>query len=111
MLQTSISSNISGYTKKIFYTAGNIVGYSVGNFAGSLIMVEKYAPRYVPSMIVYAISDLLVALLFVYLRISFARENKRRQALKDEGKIPPPPPNREELDLTDKEDLNFVYRP
>lgn len=111
MLQTSISSNVSGYTKKIFYTAANIVGYSIGNFAGSLIMVEKYAPRYVPSMIVYAIADLLVALLFVYLRISFARENKRRQALKDEGKIPAPPPNREELDLTDKEDLNFVYRP
>lgn len=34
MLQTSISSNVSGYTKKIFYTGGNLVAYCIGNFVG-----------------------------------------------------------------------------
>ena len=40
LLQTMISNNVSGYTKKIFYTGGNLVAYCLGNFVGPLMMVD-----------------------------------------------------------------------
>lgn len=110
-LQTSISSNTIGYSKKIFYTGSSMVAYCVGCFIGPLLMLQKDAPRYVGAMVTYVIADVIAVLLYVYIRVTLSRENKRRQELKDKGLIPLPPPNRDELDLTDKEDLNFVYRP
>ncbi|KAI8149505.1 major facilitator superfamily domain-containing protein [Fennellomyces sp. T-0311] len=111
LLQTSISSNVTGYTKKIFYTSGNLVAYCIGNFVGPLMMVEQEKPRYIGGLSGYMGADVIAIFLFLYVRWSLNRENKRRQELKAEGKIPPPAANREELDLTDIEDLNFVYRP
>ncbi|KAI8149503.1 major facilitator superfamily domain-containing protein [Fennellomyces sp. T-0311] len=110
MLNTSISHNVAGYTKKIFYNGANMVAYCIGNFVGPLMMVEHTAPRYIGGMSGYIVADFLAALLFVYLRWSYNRENKRRAQLIKEGQVPPPAENREELDLTDQEDLNFVYR-
>ncbi|KAJ8654655.1 hypothetical protein O0I10_009706 [Lichtheimia ornata] len=110
MLQTLISNNTSGYTKKIFYTSGNIVMYCLGNFVGPLMMVDSQAPRYIGGMIGYMVADVLAAALFLYCRWSFKRENKRRERMKEESKVPPPPENREEIDWTDKEDPHFVYR-
>ena len=37
LLQTCISNNVSGYTKKIFYTGGNLVAYCIGNFVGPYV--------------------------------------------------------------------------
>ncbi|KAI8149502.1 major facilitator superfamily domain-containing protein [Fennellomyces sp. T-0311] len=110
LLQTYISSNVSGYTKKIFYTSGNLVAYCIGNFVGPLMMVEHQAPRYIGAMIGFAVADFLCALMFFYVRWSQSKENKRRLKLKEEGLLPPEPENRQEIDLTDKEDLHFVYR-
>ncbi|KAI7885994.1 MFS general substrate transporter [Lichtheimia hyalospora FSU 10163] len=109
-LQALISSNVSGYTKKIFYTGASMVAYCIGCFTGPLLMLEREAPRYVGAMVTYAIADVVVGLLFVFIRVTLSRENKRRQELKTKGMIPPPPSNRHELDLTDKKDLNFIYR-
>jgi len=111
MLQTSISSNVSGYTKKIFYTAANLVGYCIGNFIGPLMMVEKDGPKYIGAMSGYASANFVVVILYLLVRWTLTNDNRRRRKMKDEGKIGPVPENREELDLTDKEDLNFVYRP
>ncbi|KAI9255745.1 major facilitator superfamily domain-containing protein [Phascolomyces articulosus] len=111
MLQTSISNNVSGYTKKIFYTGGNLVAYCLGNFVGPLMMVAKTSPRYIPGLIGYMVADILAVLLFLYVRWTLNRENKRREALREAGKIPLPDPSRLDQDLTDKEDLNFVYKP
>ncbi|KAI9497524.1 major facilitator superfamily domain-containing protein [Zychaea mexicana] len=111
MLQTSISNNVTGYTKKIFYTGGNLVAYCIGNFVGPLMMVEHTAPRYIGGLSGYMAADILAIILFLYVRWSLNRENKRREKLRKEGQIPPPAANREELDLTDKQDMNFVYRP
>ena len=61
-------------------------------------------------MAAYVVADFLAALLFIYLRWSYKRENVRRQTLIEEGNVPPPAKNREELDLTDKEDIYFQYR-
>lgn len=130
LLQTCISNNVSGYTKKIFYTggkqqcssgsvymetdnvwSGNMVAYCVGNFVGPLMMVDSQAPRYWGAMLGYIIADLLAVILFLYVRYTLARDNKRRQELHTAGHVPPAPPNREQLDLTDGEDLHFMYRP
>ena len=75
------------------------------------MMVEQDAPRYIGGLSGYMVADVIAVVLFLYVRLRVVRENRRRQKLKDEGKIDPPPANREDLDLTDKEDLNFVYRP
>ncbi|KAI9497507.1 major facilitator superfamily domain-containing protein [Zychaea mexicana] len=111
LMQASISNNVSGYTKKIFYTSANLVAYCIGNFIGPLMMDESTGPRYIPGNAGYAVADFLCILLFGYIRWAYIRENKRRAQLLQEGSIPPPPKNREELDLTDKEDLYFVYKP
>ncbi|KAI9497526.1 major facilitator superfamily domain-containing protein [Zychaea mexicana] len=111
LLQTMISNNVTGYTKKIFYTGGNLVAYCIGNFVGPLMMVETQAPRYTGGMIGYMVADVLAAALFVYVRRSLAAENRRRQKLKEGGQVPPSPENREAVDLTDVEDLHFDYRP
>lgn len=110
LLQTSISNNVSGYTKNIFYTAANMVAYCIGNFVGPLMMVQKQAPRYTGGLVRYIVADFLVIILFLFVRFTYARENRRRLYLKEQGMVPPRPENREELDLTNKEDLNFLYR-
>ncbi|KAI9320453.1 major facilitator superfamily domain-containing protein [Dichotomocladium elegans] len=110
LLQTYISTNVSGYTKKIFYTAGNMAAYCIGNFVGPLMMVEREAPRYTGAMVTFVIVGVITSCLFLFARWTFARENRRRQKLIDNNLMPPVPPDREELDLTDKEDLHIMYR-
>ncbi|KAI7859823.1 major facilitator superfamily domain-containing protein [Circinella umbellata] len=108
LLQTYISNNVGGYTKKIFYTSANIVAFCLGNFVGPLMMVSIQAPRYIGAQIGFAVADFLCILMFFYVRWSSARENKRRQKLKDEGMITRQ--DKELQDKTDKEDLTFMYR-
>lgn len=108
LLQTSISSNVSGYTKKIFYTSGNLVFYTIGNFVGPLLLRQKDAPRYIPGMGVYVAANVISILLFIYVRWTYVRENKRRNLDKNtnvvalQGDI---------QDITDRQNPDFVYRP
>ncbi|KAI9321705.1 major facilitator superfamily domain-containing protein [Dichotomocladium elegans] len=113
MLQTSISSNVSGYTKKIFYTSCNIVAYCIGNFIGPLVMVEEDGPRYVRALATYALAELASGLLFLYIRWIYVQENKRRQKAREQHcqVYPAFDIDRQKQDLTDKQDLYFVYRP
>ncbi|KAI8149497.1 major facilitator superfamily domain-containing protein [Fennellomyces sp. T-0311] len=111
LMQASCSKNVVGYTKKTFYNACIYVAICVGNFIGPLMFVEHQAPRYMGALIGYMVADIIAALLFIYLYWWHKRENQRRQKLKDEGILPPVPVDRDELDLTDVEDLNFIYHP
>lgn len=110
-LFTSVSKNVTGYTKKIFYNANLVVTYCVGNFVGPLLILERERPRYPSAMVAYAVATLLTSILFLYIRWDITRQNRHREELHRTGDIPPPPKNREGLDLTDQEDLNFVYLP
>ncbi|KAL7311526.1 hypothetical protein PS15m_009278 [Mucor circinelloides] len=107
LLQASISSNVSGYTKKIFYTAGNLVFYTIGNFVGPLLLRNKEAPRYLSGMGVYIAANVLAILLFAYVRLVYVRTNKQRHLDKDVN-IAALPDDLE--DMTDKENEHFVYR-
>ncbi|KAI9305537.1 major facilitator superfamily domain-containing protein [Cunninghamella echinulata] len=103
VLLTIIASNVSGYSKKVFYNASVMVAYTVGNFVGPLVMLDNEAPVYLSGMIVFIIGNFVIVvclLLSVYL---MHRVNKQRLAngvSKTDA----------HLDLTDKEDPNFIYK-
>ena len=107
LMQASISSNVSGYTKKIFYTSGNLIFYTVGNFIGPLLLRSQDSPRYLPGMGVYIAANILVLLLFSYIRYSYVMANKKRR-LGNHSVVEALPDKIE--DCTDAENPNFVYR-
>lgn len=72
--------------------------------------MEKEKPRYPTAMITNAAASLLSAVIFLYVRWRAVRENRRRRQMREGGQVPPSRHNRQELVLTDKEDLNFMYR-
>ncbi|KAL9550184.1 hypothetical protein MBANPS3_004851 [Mucor bainieri] len=108
LMQASITSNVSGYTKKIFYTSVNLIFYTFGNFIGPLLLVEKDAPRYLTGMGVYVACNIINILLFLFIRYSYVKENKKRQAENELAEVALPG---ELEDLTDVENKHFVYRP
>lgn len=101
---TAIANNVSGYTKKIFYSSVVMVFYTIGNFAGPQMMVDKQKPLYLGGMIGYMAADLIVIVLLQFVRWDMAKENKKR--LEN--------PSTETVDvnedLTDKENPHFLYR-
>lgn len=51
LLQTLVSNNVSGYTKRVFFNGVNMVAMTIGNFCGPLMMAENQAPAYIVSVI------------------------------------------------------------
>ncbi|KAI9316390.1 major facilitator superfamily domain-containing protein [Dichotomocladium elegans] len=104
MFLSSVANNVCGYTKKLFYSSCIIVFYTIGNFAGPLMMVDSQKPLYLGGMIAYIAADAIAILLLLYARYWMARSNRERLSRgisKSEG---------EKLDMTDREDPNFIYR-
>ncbi|KAI8138305.1 major facilitator superfamily domain-containing protein [Fennellomyces sp. T-0311] len=110
LIEAAVIINVIGFTKKSFYVGSTMVGYSIAQFAGPLLMLEKEAPRYYSGLIVFIVANTLCCCCFLAIRWSYKRENTRRKKLEQEGTSTPPPDNRQELDLTDGEDLHFYYR-
>ncbi|KAI9276857.1 major facilitator superfamily domain-containing protein [Phascolomyces articulosus] len=108
---TMISNNIRGYTKRVFYNGGILVAYCMGNFIGPLLMRQNEAPRYYSGMITYMVAIFISILLFLYLRYTYIRDNRYHQQLKTEKGLPSSIIDNDQMeDITDKEDLSFVYR-
>ena len=110
LVQASVVNNVVGYTKKTFYLGSLMACYAIGNFIGPLMMVEKEAPRYYSGLIGFIIADAISICFYLAIRYIYKRENLRRAKLHQEGKLPPVPENREELDWTDRQDPYFHYR-
>ncbi|KAI8054193.1 major facilitator superfamily domain-containing protein [Gilbertella persicaria] len=107
LMQASITSNVSGYTKKIFYTSGNMISYTLGNFIGPLLLRSKEAPHYLTGMSIYIAANVLVILIFLYLRFSYVRANKMRNLDKNDNTVALP----DDLeDISDVQNPKFVYR-
>ncbi|CAO3580886.1 unnamed protein product [Absidia cylindrospora] len=106
MLLTSIASNASGYTKKIFYQGLQLIFYTLGNFIGPFFMTDSAAPRYLGPLAGYLVCNLMTCLLLFIARTLMKAENRRKRSQ--------PGFNENErditLDLTDKQDPNFIYR-
>ncbi|CAI6335246.1 unnamed protein product [Periconia digitata] len=107
-LLSLISSNVAGYTKKTTVAAMYLIGYCVGNVIGPQTFKSKDAPRYVPAEITVIVcwGVCLALLAFVYLFC--VRENRRKEKIRAAvGYVKLE--NQEWLDLTDRENAEFVY--
>ncbi|KAG2226515.1 hypothetical protein INT45_014259, partial [Circinella minor] len=118
LVLSSISNNVSGYTKIVFYNGSYLIAFCLGNFLGPLLIFPHEAPRYLTGMSIYMASMLISAILFLYARWTCVRDNRYRQQLNAENKIPSEQQttstidkNQQGGDLTDKQDLRFMYRP
>ncbi|KAL1932187.1 hypothetical protein VTP01DRAFT_9243 [Rhizomucor pusillus] len=104
LFPATTGSNVSGYSKKIFYNATLVAAATVGQFIGPLVMLEREKPRYLTGMIVFVVGDVVTIACFIILRILMVRENKRRIA------NPSSQTYDVNLGLTDREDRNFLYK-
>lgn len=97
-------SNVTGYTKKLFYNGVNLVFYTFGNFIGPLVMLEKEAPTYKTGMIVYCVGNAAILVMLFGVRQLMAKENKKR--------IANPPTQTYDVndDLTDQQNKSFIYK-
>ncbi|CAO3614427.1 unnamed protein product [Cunninghamella echinulata] len=103
VLLSFVAGNVSGYSKKVFYNSSIMVAYTLGNFAGPLVMLPREAPVYLSGMLIF-VASIAVAVICVLTSIYLMyRINKQRLAngiTKTDA----------HLDLTDREDSNFIYK-
>lgn len=104
MFTATVGTNVSGYSKKIFYNGTLVAAGTVGQFIEPLVMLEREKPRYVTGMTIFAVGNAVAIVCLVILRILMVRENKRRIA------NPPSEIYNGNLGLTDQEDKNFLYK-
>ena len=107
-LLSLIATNIAGSTKKTTAVAMYFVAYCVGNIIGPQAFQAKDAPGYKPAkitiLVCYCVS--LADLFFIYWWCK--RENRRKaviRALPTYMKVE----SQEFLDLTDRENPEFIY--
>lgn len=103
-----ISTNVAGYTKKTTCASMYLIAYCVGNIIGPQTFRPKDAPRYVPAEITILVCWIvcLFIMLFVYLWCRV--QNKKKEEVRsrpDYVRLE----NQEWLDLTDRENPEFVY--
>jgi hypothetical protein len=104
LMVTSISNNVSGYTKKIFYNGMVMVFYTIGNFCGPLMIKDSEKPNYITAMVGYIIANSIVVVLLLVARYKMAAINKQR--INSPAEIM----TNVEDDLSDVQDTNFLYR-
>ncbi|GAA5801260.1 hypothetical protein HPULCUR_006705 [Helicostylum pulchrum] len=102
MLLVALANNVAGYTKKVFYSSSLMVFYTIGNFAGPFIMSASAPPLHVGSMIGYMVANAVTIVLFLYIRWSMVKENRKRMANPSTQEVLP--------DMTDVENKSFIYR-
>lgn len=107
-LLSLIATNVAGYTKKTTVAAIYLIGYCAGNIIGPQTFRPKDAPRYVPAeiTIICCWAACFCDLIFIYWYCK--HQNKKKAAIRaspDYMKLE----NQEWLDLTDKENPEFVY--
>ncbi|KAI8879697.1 MFS general substrate transporter [Backusella circina FSU 941] len=104
LMVTSVSNNVSGYTKKIFYNGVIMIFYTLGNFCGPLMIVDSQAPNYIGGMIGYICANTIVVILLLVARYQMAAINRTRL------NTSPDVMTSVEDDLSDLQDPNFLYR-
>lgn len=107
-LLSLISSNVAGYTKKTTVGALYLIAYCVGNLIGPQTFRPGDAPRYVPAEIVIVVCYCVCVVDLGFIHWYYARQNKKNEALRAQPgytKLE----KQEFLDLTDKENPEFVY--
>ncbi|KAI8062103.1 major facilitator superfamily domain-containing protein [Gongronella butleri] len=103
MLLSMIAANVSGYSKKLMYNAIATIGYTVGCFVGPLVMLAREAPVYRTGWSVFAAGYFVVIVCMATISFMAARTNKKRIARGISYTDPA-------LNLTDREDKNYIYK-
>lgn len=107
-LLSLISSNVAGYTKKTTVAAMYLIGYCAGNIIGPQTFRPKDAPRYIPAEITILCCWGVCLLDLAFILWYYRRLNKKNEAIRTAPgyrKLD----NQEFLDLTDRENPEFVY--
>jgi MFS family permease len=110
MMFALTTTNIAGHTKRGVASAIMFMGYSVGFIIGPQFFLASEAPVYTTGfetmMIVFALACTLPGLYYAYVTW---QNNKRAKALVASGEANIHILNEEFFDLTDKEQVHFVY--
>lgn len=104
-VQALVPSNTAGTTKKLFFSASTYLAYCLGNIAGPLFLKGSEAPYY-PSA--FKANTVILCLAYLFLGIYYflcRRENKKRDAMGDEGRV-----DHAFEDLTDVQNKAFRYK-
>ncbi|KAK9849077.1 hypothetical protein MYU51_014963 [Penicillium brevicompactum] len=107
-LLSLISSNVAGYTKKTTVAALYLIGYCAGNIIGPQTFRPKDAPRYVPAEVTIIVCWGVCLFLLVGVWMWYRRQNQKKllfTARPDYVRLE----NQEWLDLTDRENPEFLY--
>ncbi|KAH3991030.1 hypothetical protein HBI56_235230 [Parastagonospora nodorum] len=107
-LLSLISSNVAGYTKKTTVAAMYLIGYCVGNIIGPQTFRPKDAPRYVPAEITIIVSWSVCLGILAFIHCYCVWQNKKKAQIRAAPEYVHIP-NQEWLDLTDRENPEFVY--
>ncbi|KGO73857.1 Major facilitator superfamily domain, general substrate transporter [Penicillium italicum] len=107
-LLSLISSNVAGYTKKTTVAALYLIGYCVGNIIGPQTFRPKDAPRYVPAEVTIIVCWGVSLFLLVGVWIWYRRENQKKIFFTSRPEYVRLD-NQEFLDLTDRENPEFLY--
>jgi hypothetical protein len=121
------ANNSAGHTKKTTVIALYHVGYGLGNILSPQLFRPNWAPRYYPTWaIILVLACILPSGIILYLRYYLVRENKRRDELAAsdaahilhkgvvedvdaDGTRTHTVVDNNQLDLTDRENLEFRY--
>ena len=107
-LLSLIASNVAGYTKKTTVAALYLIAYCVGNIIGPQTFKPGDMPRYVPAEITIIVCYAVCALDLVFIHWYYTRLNKKNAAARAEPRYKKID-KQEFLDLTDRENPEFVY--
>ncbi|KAJ5463474.1 MFS allantoate transporter [Penicillium sp. IBT 31633x] len=107
-LLSLISSNVAGYTKKTTVAALYLIGYCVGNIIGPLTFRPEDAPRYVSAEIVIIACWGVCVFILLFVWWWYNKENQRKADIVSRPEYVHVE-NQEWLDLTDRENPDFVY--
>jgi ACS family allantoate permease-like MFS transporter len=107
-LLSLISSNVAGYTKKTTVGALYLIAYCAGNIIGPQTFKPKDKPRYTPAEITILVCWGICVLDLGFIALYYRWMNRRNERIRQEpgsSKLD----KQEFLDLTDRENPEFVY--
>ncbi|PVH78926.1 MFS allantoate transporter-like protein [Cadophora sp. DSE1049] len=107
-LLSLISSNVAGYTKKTTVGALYLIAYCTGNIIGPQTFRPEDKPRYVPAEITIVVCYALCTIDLLFIHWYYVKRNKRNEGVRARPgyrKLD----KQEFLDLTDRENPEFVY--
>ncbi|KAI8065473.1 major facilitator superfamily domain-containing protein [Gongronella butleri] len=105
LILNTIANNVSGFTKKIFYSSVCMIFYCIGNVAGPFMMVKSQSPSYWGAMVGYCCSGTVCVICLGLARLWMAKLNNEKSRRRQSGVEK----SNAMVDMTDREDPDFEY--